>query len=71
MPTASASSMTDRETCRRLAPTVRSNAISRVRWATSIEKVLRMMNAPTKTAIDAKTSRNVLMNRSPCSMSLC
>ncbi len=33
--------------------------------------MFRMMNAPTKTAIEANTSRNVLMNRSPCAMSLC
>ena len=34
-------------TCPREAPSVRSRPNSRVRWATVIEKVLKMMNAPT------------------------
>ena len=32
------------------APSVRSSPNSRVRWATVIEKVLKMMNAPTNSA---------------------
>jgi hypothetical protein len=39
-PTAAASSITEPSTCRRLAPTARSRASSRVRWATMIENVL-------------------------------
>ena len=39
-PTMADSSSTDRSTWRRLAPTARSIAISRMRWATMIEKVL-------------------------------
>ena len=40
MPTTSASPSTAPRTCRRLAPSARSKASSRVRWATMIEKVL-------------------------------
>ena len=39
-PTASASTNTEHSTWRRLAPMARSMAMSRVRWATTIEKVL-------------------------------
>ena len=39
-PMANASSMTERMTCRREAPIVRSIASSRERWATVIESVL-------------------------------
>ncbi|UIJ35384.1 hypothetical protein LVQ62_03060 [Allobranchiibius sp. GilTou73] len=39
-PVNNASSSTDRRTCLRLAPTARSSASSRSRWATIIEKVL-------------------------------
>ena len=42
--------------CRRLAPMVRSIANSRVRWATVMENVLKMMKAPTRTATPAKPS---------------
>ena len=45
----------------RPAPTARSRASSRVRWATSIENVLKMMNTPTSTLMKAKTSRKTLM----------
>jgi hypothetical protein len=38
-----------------------------VRWATSIEKVLRMMKEPTNSATPAKTSRKTLMNDRPSS----
>ncbi len=41
------------------APSVRSSPNSRVRWATVIENVLKMMNAPTTSATYANTSRNV------------
>ena len=39
-PTMADSSSTERSTWRRLAPTARSMAISRMRWAMMIEKVL-------------------------------
>lgn len=55
-PTTNASSSTDRVTCRREAPTARNRASSLVRWATSMVKVLAMMNVPTKSAMPAKTS---------------
>jgi hypothetical protein len=41
-----------------------------VRCATSIENVLKMMKAPTNSAIVAKTSRKVLKKPSPCLTSL-
>lgn len=56
VPTTNASISTDRVTWRREAPTARSSASSLVRWATSIVKVLAMMNVPTNRAIPAKTS---------------
>ncbi len=62
-PTANASTITDVSTCRRLAPSVRSRASSRVRWATMIENVLKMMNAPTNSAMNANTSSAVRKNR--------
>ncbi len=64
MPTATASPITAPVTCRREAPTARSSASSLVRWATSIEKVLKMMNAPTKIEISANTSRKIRKNDS-------
>ena len=48
----------------------RIRASSRVRWATSIEKVLKMRKVPTKSAISAKTSRKVLKKPSPSLTSL-
>ncbi len=65
-PTMNASAITDNRTCRRLAPRARSRASSRVRWATRIEKVLRMMNPPTNSEIPAKTRSAVLKNPSAC-----
>jgi hypothetical protein len=56
-PIRNASSTTERSTCPREAPSVLSVANSRVRWATVIERVLKMTNAPTKSAIAAKASR--------------
>jgi hypothetical protein len=44
-------------TCLREAPSVRSVASSRTRWATVIDSVLKMTNAPTSSAIPAKPSR--------------
>ncbi len=48
---------TARMTCRRDAPRVRSVANSRVRWATVIDRVLKITNAPTNSAIAPKPSR--------------
>ena len=45
-PTMSASASTERNTWRRLAPTMRSSASSRVRWPTVMEKVLKMVKPP-------------------------
>ena len=55
-----ASARTDRKTWRRLAPTMRSRASSRVRCPTMMENVLRMVKPPTKSAMNAKTSRAML-----------
>ena len=59
-PTMAASPRTERNTWRRLAPTMRSSASSRVRWPTVMEKVFKMVKPPTKSAMKAKTSRAVL-----------
>ena len=48
-----------RNTCRRLAPTMRKSASSLVRCPTMMENVLRMVKPPTKSEMKAKTS-------SPC-----
>ena len=50
---------TSASTWRRVAPSERSMANSRIRWATVIEKALKMMNAPTITATPPKASRMV------------
>ncbi len=63
-PVTNASTTTDVMTCRRLAPTARSSAISLVRCATMIENVLKMMNAPTNSAMNANTSSAVRKNPS-------
>jgi hypothetical protein len=59
IPSTSPSLRTERRTWPREAPRVRSRANSRARWATVIEKVLKMMNAPTNREIPAKASRAV------------
>ena len=56
---------------RRLAPSVRSIANSRVRWATVIEKVLKIRNAATNSATPAKISRAVLRKPMNSPMSSC
>ena len=61
-PVTNASTTTEVMTCRRLAPIARSSASSRVRCATMIENVLKMMNAPTNSAMNAKTSSAVRKN---------
>ena len=65
VPTTAASPSTEPRTWRRVAPTARSRASSRVRCATSIEKVFKMMKVPTNRATRANTSRKMLMKRSP------
>ncbi len=58
-PSAPASPITLASTWRRVAPSERSMANSRMRWATVIEKALKMMKAPTITATPPKASRMV------------
>ena len=55
-PITSASSATAPRICARVAPSVRSSANSRVRSATVIVNVLKMMNAPTSSAAPANAS---------------
>ena len=52
---------TEPSTWRREAPIVRSSASSRERWATVIDSVLKIVNAPTNIAMPPNTSRNVVM----------
>ncbi len=68
-PTSAASTRTAISTWREEAPSVRSIANSRARWATVIENVLKIRKAPTKTAIPAKTNSAVLRNPNPSWMS--
>ena len=63
-PTMAASASTERNTWRRLAPTHRSRASSRVRCPTMMEKVLKMVNPPTNREMKAKTRRAVEKNES-------
>ena len=63
-PTSNDSPSTDRVTWWREAPIARSSASSRVRWATSIENVLKMMNEPTNSATPANTPRKIVTNPS-------
>ena len=69
IPSSSASLNTVASTWREEAPSVRSIPNSRVRWATVIENVLKIRNAPTNTEIPAKTSRNVVRKPKPSLMS--
>ena len=68
-PIVSASSSTELSTWRREAPSVRSSASSRERCATVIENVLKIRNAPTRTAMNAKASRPVVRKERPSRMS--
>ena len=52
-----ASMSTERSTWRREPPIVRTVANSRVRCATVIDSVLKITNAPTKSATTANASR--------------
>ena len=64
------SSITERLTCLRDAPRVRSVASSRTRCATVIDSVLKMTNEPTISEIAANASRKYLMMASPSFVSL-
>ena len=69
-PVTKPSSSTERNTCLRDAPSVRSVASSRTRCATVIESVLKMTNEPTIRAIAANASRKYWKNASPSLASL-
>ncbi len=72
-PTTSASPITLRSTCPRVAPRVRTIPNSRTRCATVIEKVLKMMKAPTNSATPANVSSAGVRKPeiSPAMSSLC
>ncbi len=57
-PSTRPSTRTERITCLREAPSVRSVANSLVRWATVIDSVLKITKAPTSSAMPPKPSRN-------------
>ncbi len=59
-PTRNASTSTAARICPRDAPSVRSRPNSRIRWATVIEKVLKIWKPPTTSEIPAKTSSATL-----------
>ncbi len=63
------SSSTERRTCRRDPPSVRSVANSRARCATVIERVLKITKAPTNNATPPKASRTILMSATALSVS--
>jgi len=58
-PIATASIATEARICGREAPSVRNKPNSDTRWATVIEKVLKIRKAPTSTATKPKTSSRV------------
>jgi hypothetical protein len=60
-PIVSASTSTEPSTWRRAAPTIRSSPNSRERWATVIESVLKIVNAPTRIATKPNTIRTIVM----------
>ena len=61
---------TARQIWRRDAPSVRSSANSRMRWATVIEKVLKIRKAPTNSAMKANASSAVFRKPRLSRMSL-
>ena len=63
IPITSASSSTDISTWRRVAPSVRSVASSRVRCAIVIESVFAITNVPTNSAIAAEREQEVVDDR--------
>ena len=64
-PTTAASTRTEVITCRRMAPSARNNASSRLRWVTTMLNVLKMMKAPTNKATNPNTSNPVRRNPRP------
>ena len=75
-PIAKPSAITERMTCLREPPSVRSVANSRVRWATVIDRVLKITNAPTSSATPPNPSRkyfriDMLLLSSSASCSAC
>ena len=64
-PITKASTRTEVITCRPLAPSARNSANSRVRCATMMANVLKMMNAPTNSETKAKTRNAVRRKPSP------
>jgi len=56
-PMSAASTRTEPVSCGRDMPSARSRANSRVRWPTSMENVLEMMNVPTSRAMSPKARR--------------
>ena len=67
-PIASASMRDGAEDLPRVAPSVRSRANSRVRSATVIVNVLKMMNAPTSSAAPANASSAGVRKPPICSL---
>ena len=65
IPTKAASAITDLTIWLRDAPIARINPISLVLCATMIEKVLKMMNEPTKSDISAK-ARSAVLKKESC-----
>jgi hypothetical protein len=61
-PMARPSVSTERLIWRRDAPSVRSVASSRMRWASVIERVLKITNAPTPSAMNPNPSRKYWTN---------
>ena len=61
-PMTSPSVMTERRSCFREAPRVRRVASSRMRWASVIDSVLKITNAPTPRAMKPKPSRKYCTN---------
>ena len=70
VPMTSASSMTERSTCDRDAPSVRSVANSRMRCAIVIEREFAITKLPTKSATPPKPSRNFCRKEMKESVSL-
>ncbi len=62
-PSTAASTSVERTTWRRDAPTARSSAVSRRRCEISMVKVLATMNAPTNSAMPAKTISDLVSDR--------
>src|SRR4051812_30370080 len=70
-PTANDSSSTEVRTWRRLAPSARKSASSRVRCDTTMLNMLKMMNAPTNSATNPKIRKNVRRNPRPWDTCAC